>query len=83
MPMACVTPKLRLVEFEIEGPGSIIAVGNANPMSTESYQQPQRTSWQGRCLVIVKAGKEAGNIVLRARAAGLQPAEIRLSSQGN
>lgn len=71
-----------LVEFELEGPGSIVAVGNANPISTESYQLPQRTSWQGRCLVIVKAGKEAGDIVLRARAPGLQPAEIRLSSQG-
>ena len=30
------------VKFEIEGPGEIIAVGNANPVSLESYQQPIR-----------------------------------------
>ena len=65
-----------LVRFRVEGPGTIAAVGNANPVSTESYQQPQRKAWQGRALVIVKSGKQSGRITLRASAPGLPPATL-------
>ena len=65
-----------LIKFDVAGPGQIIAVGNANPVSTESYQQPQRKAWQGRCLLIVKSEKRAGKIMVRASTKGLAPAEI-------
>ncbi len=67
-----------LIQFEISGPGEIVAVGNANPMSTESYQSPQRKAWQGRCLVIVKSGTKAGTISLTAKSGGLKPASIQI-----
>jgi len=67
-----------LVTFEIEGPGEIIAVGNANPLSLESYQQPQRKAWQGKCLVILKSEKQAGNIVLTATSVNLKSAIINI-----
>lgn len=66
------------IHFEIDGPGEIIAVANANPMSTESFQQSQRKAWQGKCLVIVKSGKEPGEVTLRATAAGIRPAETTI-----
>jgi beta-galactosidase len=69
-----------LVKFEITGPGAIVGVGNANPMSVESYQLPQRKAWQGRCLAIVKADKVAGNITLQATVAGLPPARLAITS---
>ena len=55
-----------LVMFSIEGPGTIVGVGNANPVSDESFVKPQRKAWKGKCLVIVKSGKTPGNIILRA-----------------
>jgi beta-galactosidase len=61
-----------LVKFEIEGPAAIIGVGNANPVSLESYTLPQRNAWQGRCLVVVKSGRTPGKVVLRAKSDGLQ-----------
>ena len=64
-----------LVRFEVEGAGTIAGVGNANPVSLESYQQPQRNAWQGRCMVIIKAGKHAGDIKLKAVSDGIRPAE--------
>ena len=45
-----------LLKFKIEG-GTIAGVGNANPVSLESYQLPQRKAWQGRCLVIVRSSR--------------------------
>ena len=68
-----------LIQFDIEGPGTIVGVGNANPVSTESYQQPHRKAWRGRCLVIVKAGKNSGTLTLKARSDGLEPARLHLA----
>ncbi len=68
-----------LVRFEIEGPGAIVGIGNANPVSTESYQQPQRKAWKGRCLVVVKSGKNDGTTNLKATADGLPPASVQIN----
>lgn len=69
-----------LIHFEIEGLGTIAGVGNANPMSLESYQLPQRKAWQGRCIVVVKSKHDAGNILLKASCPGLKSSEILLKS---
>lgn len=72
-----------LVKFEIEGAGTIVGVGNANPVSVESYQLPQRKAWQGRCLVIVRTTEKQGTITLTAAADGLQPAKLMITTTGN
>jgi beta-galactosidase len=69
-----------LVQFRIEGPGSIAAVGSSNPMGTESFQQPKRRAWQGRCIAIVKSEAKAGAIILKASAEGLKPAQVTITS---
>lgn len=70
-----------LIRFEIEGPGSIIAVASSNPMSDESYQQPKRKAYKGRCLVIVKSTRESGNIIIKASSTGLQSARLIITSE--
>ena len=70
-----------LVHFEIEGAGTIAGVGNADPVSVESYQSPQRKAWQGRCIVVVKSAKHSGNIVLKATSPGLVSSEVTLKAE--
>ncbi|MEI6050071.1 MAG: glycoside hydrolase family 2 TIM barrel-domain containing protein [Bacteroidota bacterium] len=70
-----------MVKFEIEGSGTIIGVGNANPISTESYIASERKTWQGRCLVIIKSDGNAGEIKLTARAEGFNPSTIKIVSK--
>ncbi|HPT13512.1 MAG TPA: glycoside hydrolase family 2 TIM barrel-domain containing protein [Bacteroidales bacterium] len=67
--------------FSVSGPGSIIAAGNANPMSKESFRQPERKAWRGQCLVIVRSSKQKGNIRLTASSDGLKPAEIIIKAE--
>jgi beta-galactosidase len=50
-------------------------------MGTESFKQPIRKAYQGRCLVIIKSGKTPGDILLKADSDGLTPAEIVIASQ--
>jgi beta-galactosidase len=69
-----------LLQFEITGPGTIAGVGNGNPMSIESFQQPHRKAWRGKCLMIVKSGKTPGYIVLKVSSPGITGSVIRLKS---
>lgn len=69
-----------LIKFEIEGAGKIIGVGNANPISTESYVAPERKVWQGRCLLVIKSEQSNGKIVVKASSGDLRPASIVINS---
>ena len=71
------------VSFEIEGPGSIAGVGNANPVSLESFQLPRRKAWHEKCMVIVKSDTNAGKIHLKAASTGLKSANLEIESTQN
>ncbi len=71
-----------LVEFSVDGPGEIVAVGNGDAASHEPYQASMRQVFNGLCLVIVKAKSgEIGTIKVRARSDGLKAAEITVRSR--
>ncbi len=71
----------RLISFDIEGEGTIIGVGNANPVSIESYQAPNRKAWMGRCLVIIKSNDKPGQIKITASADGLETEQVIIQSK--
>jgi beta-galactosidase len=71
----------QLIRFTITGPGKIVGIGNANPMSVESFQQPQRKAWKGKCLVIVQSEKNAGDITLEAVAEGIKSSRVVITSK--
>ncbi|MHC4480291.1 MAG: glycoside hydrolase family 2 TIM barrel-domain containing protein, partial [Planctomycetota bacterium] len=69
-----------LIRFRVEGEGGLAAVGNGNPKSTESFRQPQRKAFEGRCLVIVKSTPQPGTIKITAEADGLESAHVSIES---
>jgi beta-galactosidase len=65
-----------LVEFEISGPGKIIGLGNGDPTCHEPDKGNRRTLFNGLAQVILQSQRgNSGNLVLRAKAKGLKPAE--------
>lgn len=68
------------LNFSITGPGVIEAVGNANPMSLESYQSPKRKAWQGRAMVIIRSTAKEGIITLTVSSKSLKQQKISLKS---
>lgn len=70
-----------LLSFRVEGEGSIIAVHNANPASTESFTLPYRKAWLGRCLVIIKSNGKAGDIRLTVSSEGLNDSTFLLQAE--
>ncbi|MDF7799301.1 beta-galactosidase GalB [Pontiellaceae bacterium B1224] len=70
------------INFSIEGPGKILAVGNGNPASHEPFQANKRKAFNGLCLVIVQSIEgEAGTIRLAATSDGLADGTIELLSE--
>jgi len=69
------------VFFTIQGPGAIAAVGNSNPRSEEPYRGHTRRAFRGRCLAVVQAGEQSGEIHLRAQADGIEPAEVVIRAE--
>ena len=61
------------VEFVVEGAGILQAVGNGNPSDMKSFQQPHVQTYEGRCQLIVRSGRDPGEIVVHAKSGGLLP----------
>jgi beta-galactosidase len=70
-----------IINFSIEGEGTIAAVGNSNPISVESFQQPYRKAYEGKCLVIIRSNKKAGQIILHTSGKGLTPDKIVINTK--
>lgn len=67
-------------KFTINGPAEIVGVGNANPVSTESYTLPTRKAWQGRAMVIIRSTEKEGVINLNVSTKNLKLQKISLKS---
>lgn len=66
------------VEFEILGNGKLQAVGNGNPTDMKSFQQPTVHTFRGKCQLIVRMGKEGGQISISAKSEGLETGTITM-----
>ena len=69
------------VRFTVSGAGELAAVGSGNPRLPESFRAPARTTFQGRCLAILRPKGAAGAIQLRAESEGLKAAAISIRSK--
>jgi len=70
-----------LIQFKIEGPSVIEAVGNGNPQSVEPFVSNQRNLFFGKAMLIIKTLKsQPGEIIVTATSTGLKPAETSLIS---
>ncbi|MEI6277752.1 MAG: sugar-binding domain-containing protein [Verrucomicrobiae bacterium] len=71
----------RSIKVEIEGEGVIAGIGNADLRATDSYRGNSFHAYEGRMLVVVRAGRKPGKITLKAAADGLPSATVQLQMQ--
>jgi beta-galactosidase len=65
------------LDFSIEGPGRIVATDNGDATSHESFQAKSKKAYNGLCLVIIAADKNAsGSITLKAASKGLKGSSV-------
>jgi len=64
------------VKFEISGQGKMAGTGNGNPTDMASFQQPERKTYQGVCLAIVRPETTPGKINIKATSEGLKAGNL-------
>jgi beta-galactosidase len=68
------------VQFSLNGPGVIAAVGNSDGQDSAEYQGDRRKLFQGRALVIVRTSRQSGPITVTAKTPGLIDASSTIQS---
>lgn len=76
--VAWVVPEAsNLIQFEISGPGEIVANDNGNAADLVSFHSKERNAFSGLLLVIVRSKPgEKGDITLKALSNGLLQATM-------
>jgi beta-galactosidase len=66
------------IKFNVSGAGVIAGVGNADLLSDESFVSDQRKVFQGKALLIIRAGREKGVIKINAKTEGLKSSKCTI-----
>lgn len=70
-----------LIEFSVTGPAVIAGVDNGSQTSLESFVEPHRHAFYGKCLVVLRNNGRPSTAELSASAAGLKGASIGIVSK--
>ena len=69
------------VTFEIEGPGKLIGVENGDILDLSPHKVNYRKAFHGKCLALVQATGNPGEIVLRVASEGLRDYTVRVTAK--
>ncbi len=60
-----------LIQFELEGNGEIVGVSSGDPVNHQNFKGKEHNALNGKCLVIIQAGDNAGTLTLKATSKNL------------
>jgi beta-galactosidase len=66
------------VRITVTGAGELAGKASANPKLPASFKAPLCTTFQGRCIAILRPSGNSGTIQLQAEADGLAPAKLTI-----
>jgi beta-galactosidase len=70
----------RNVRVSVSGAGTLAGVGNGDPQDAASFENGTRRTFHGRVVAAVRAGLEAGPVVVTVEADGLPKREVRIDA---
>jgi beta-galactosidase len=70
------------ISLTVTGSGELAALGNANPKDVASFRHPERNTFHGECVLVVRPTGEQGSIEVRAEALGLEGVSLTLEVVG-
>ena len=67
-----------IINYVVSGNGKLAGVGNGNPRDMDSFVQPNRKTFQGKCLAILRPELKPGKMTIKATADGLKEANLEV-----
>jgi beta-galactosidase len=68
----------RRVRVRVSGAGTLAGIGNGNPVDISSFQSGERATFHGRVVAVVRAGTQAGPIIIDIETEGLPTRQVRV-----
>ena len=68
-----------LLEFDVTGHGKIIGVENGDILDLSPHKVNYRKVFKGKCVLLLQASKEGGEIVVNATSKGLEPSTTKIT----
>ncbi len=69
------------VTFAVNGPGSVLGVGNGDPSCHEPDKASERSAFNGLCMAIMQSKRgDAGQVAITVTSAGLEAATVSLTT---
>lgn len=75
-----VTDATDVITFDMEGLGTILATGSADPKDPDGYTKISRRVWNGRALAVAAGSDDTGEMVVIATAPGLAGDTVTVKS---
>lgn len=69
------------IKFKVKGAGTYCAGANGNPVSLESFQEPQMKVFSGMMTAIVRSSEQPGTIELEATSKGLKKCTVKITTE--
>ncbi|WP_443751042.1 glycoside hydrolase family 2 protein [Asticcacaulis solisilvae] len=69
------------LSIKVSGAGSLAAADNGSPTDHTAFASPERTTWQGHALIMVRATRTSGAITVDASAPGLKAGAATLTAK--
>ena len=66
------------IDFKVTGSGVNAGVDNGNILSDEPWQADYRTTYNGRCQLVVRSTSQPGTVKVQVKAKGLRPVTLTL-----
>lgn len=66
------------IDFKVTGSGVNAGVDNGNILSDEPWQADYRTTYNGRCQLVVRSTSQPGSVKVQVKAKGLRPVTLTL-----
>ncbi len=68
------------VTVQVDGAGSLAALGTGDLTTLESYTASERALYQGRAMAVIRTAERAGPIEITVSAPGMAPARAKLKA---
>ncbi len=69
-----------LIGFSVQGPGQLIGVENGDILDLSSSKVNYRKAFMGKCLLLIQATQDAGEVLVTATSPGLRPQSVAIQS---
>ncbi|UDQ96667.1 glycoside hydrolase family 2 TIM barrel-domain containing protein [Lentisphaerota bacterium WC36G] len=71
----------KLIKFEIAGPAKLVGVENGDILDLSSNKIPERKTFKGKCLLVIKSTDKKGLIKITLKAEGLKSKILEIKSK--